>query len=181
MNVQKSFLLDTNAYFNYLKHTVDSLTSHTNQVDTIKASANYISTITEIEIISALGKHSRSPADNTHKCDRILADGSICTHSYIVSRPKPWKKKVIFKWLELIKQIREGKSTLLKLNVIPFGSDEINEAQSIIQHALVSNFGSLDAIIAATAQSNSLTVVTSDKGLKSCLRACGIPYWDAFN
>ena len=69
--------------------------------------------------------------------------------------------------------------------MLPFNIDTINEAEKIVEHALIHSFASMDALIAATAKQemandNEIIVVTSDKGLKACLNKCSIPYWDAF-
>jgi DNA integrity scanning protein DisA with diadenylate cyclase activity len=78
-------------------------------------------------------------------------------------------------------------SPILNIAILPIGKKEINKAQKIIMCSLVHNFGSLDAIIAATASEfkncdseDELIVITSDKGLKACLDKCSLPYWDAF-
>lgn len=59
------------------------------------------------------------------------------------------------------------------------------EAKNVITHALIHNFASMDAMIAATAKlardnSRDVTVVTSDKGLKACLSKIHIPCIDVF-
>lgn len=51
--------------------------------------------------------------------------------------------------------------------------------------SLSHNFGSMDAVIAATAKKKILsgeqvTVVTSDKALKACLSKCDIPIFDIY-
>jgi len=164
-----------------LKHNVDNLTSHISEVDEIKTGVNYISAITEIEIISTLGKYSRQNSAGFERCSRVLSDGTKCKHSFAVSPRKPWKAKVVKQWRRLLKNITDGLSPVLKLTVLPLESNEVNEARAIIEHALKYGFGSLDAIIVATAKLNSLTVITSDKGMKACLRACDVSYWDAFD
>ena len=55
----------------------------------------------------------------------------------------------------------------------------------MITHALVHNFASMDAMIAATAKlarnnGRNVTVITSDKGLKACLLKIDIPCNDIF-
>lgn len=58
--------------------------------------------------------------------------------------------------------------------------------QKIIIYALEHNFASMVAMIAAAAKLarenvRDITVITSDKGLKSCLSKISIPYDDIFN
>ena len=55
----------------------------------------------------------------------------------------------------------------------------------MITYALIHNFASMDAMIAATAKlarsnGRDITVVTSDKGLKACLSRIGVPCNDIF-
>ncbi len=95
--------------------------------------------------------------------------------------------RVVKQWIKLVADMVSGESPLLSLSTIPFSEKTIAEAQIIIQYALKHNFGSLDAIIAATAKEccsnegyENTILITSDKGLKACLIKCGIPHWDAF-
>ena len=88
-------------------------------------------------------------------------------------------------WLQLVAETLSGQSKLVQLDILPFDQNTIQRAEQIIQLALIHNFASMDAMIAATAkevldQRRSITVVTSDKGLKACLDKSAIPYWDAF-
>lgn len=74
---------------------------------------------------------------------------------------------------------------MIAVNVLPFDDKTIQMAEHLIVHALIHNFASMDAMIAATAQEaietgRDLTVVTSDKGLKACLSKANIACWDAF-
>lgn len=161
------YILDTNAFFNYIKN----LTIQNNEekivenMNTIKKGKCYISIISTIEIISVLGKYSRG------------GNGA----------EKPMNKKVVKRWRKLIDDILENNSSVLEISVLPFTDQTISEAKKIIQHSMIHSFGSLDAMIAATAQmyfsenkSNNSYLVTSDKGLTACLKKCGIPCWDAF-
>ncbi len=128
--MQERFLLDTNAYFNFLKNTVFLDTDAKNnsyeaEIRRIKEGKCYISEISRLEIISVIGK--------------------------------------------------------------PFSPATLNTAQTIVQFALIHNFGSLDAVIAATLldirmqeEFGNMCMITSDKGLKACLNKCKLPYWDAF-
>ena len=89
-------------------------------------------------------------------------------------------------WLQLIKETTEGTSHLISVGILPFDEKTIYHAEQIISNALVHNFASMDAMIAATAREailngRDMTVVTSDKGLKACLAKVSIPCWDAFH
>ncbi len=161
-----SYLLDTNAYFNFLKYAsslFDDLnnTDFSETITKIKSGTCYISTLSSIEIVSTIGKYARR--------DEM-------------------KKKQIHQLLKLVKDTMSGSSPVLAVSVLPFSEETISEARNIIKHALIHNFGSLDSLIAATAKEYStknktenLILITSDKGLKACLKKCDIPYWDAFN
>ena len=165
------YMLDTNAFFNFLKYTSLSLNDDSNEaikevIAKIKAGKCYISLISTVEIVSVIGKYARGGAGANNK------------------RMKP---KVVKEWLKLVEDIVSGKSPLLSLSTLPFSEKTITEAHIIVQLALIHNFGSLDAIIAATAKEccsnecyENTILITSDKGLKACLIKCGIPHWDAF-
>ncbi|MCS7461228.1 PIN domain-containing protein [Paenibacillus doosanensis] len=165
------YLLDTNAFFNFIKNASLPLGENSNiateeAVNTIKAGTCYISLISLVEIISVIGKYARGGGGANKK------------------RMKP---KVVKQWLKLVEDSTSGRSSLLSLSILPFSEKTIAEAQKIVHHALLHNFGSLDAIIAATAKecssikNNENTIlITSDKGLKACLTKCEIPFWDAF-
>lgn len=165
------YLLDTNAFFNFIKYSSLSLNDDANEaikevIGKIKAGNCYISHISTVEIISVIGKYARGGGGANNK------------------RMKP---RVIKQWLKLVNDSILGRSSLLSLSILPFSEKTIAEAQIIVHHALVHNFGSLDAIIAATAKEccsnkghENTVLITSDKGLKACLTKCEIPYWDAF-
>lgn len=187
------FLLDTNAYFNFLRFSVqlsrrECSPETTEAMERIKAGACYISALSQVEIISVIGKYARGQAGGYEKCDCIISTtGERCQNFRYRQDVKRMKPKIVLKWLELISDTLSGVSPVLTLSVLPFSEETVVEAQSIIRHALVHNFGSLDAMIAATANAfpmnhaaKEIVLVTSDKGLKSCLTKCGIPYWDAF-
>lgn len=163
------YVLDTNAFFNYIKYasseekTDDDISEN---IRKLKENDCFISEISTIEIVSVLGKYSRG------------GNGA----------GKRMNKKILKKWQKLINEILNHQSTLLSVSILPFSLETIKEAKIIIQHSLIYNFGSLDSLIAATANicfSNSDAtnkfLVTSDKGLKAaCLDKCNIPCWDAF-
>ncbi len=169
--MKEVYLLDTNAFFNFIKYSTISLNDSSNgtikeAIDKIKSSTCCISLISKVEIISVIGKYARGGAGANNK------------------RMKP---KVVKQWLKLVDELNSGRSPLLSLSTLAFTEKTITEAQIIVQNALLHNFGSLDAIIAATAKEcysikgyENTILITSDKGLKACLRSCGISHWDAF-
>lgn len=187
--MSKKYLLDTNAYFNYLRVVQadkDGDTQYAATVKKIKEGNPCVSIITKVEIISVLGKYARGTNGGPQQCNCIISkDGQRCTNTRYVEPRKRWKTKKIKAWKKLIGETMDGKSSLISLQLLPFNIDTINEAEKIVEHALIHSFASMDALIAATAKQemandNEIIVVTSDKGLKACLNKCSIPYWDAF-
>ena len=185
----QKFLLDTNAYFNYLRVVQadkNGDAQFADAVKTIKEGNPCVSIITKVEIISVLGKYARGNNGGPQPCNCIISeDGQRCTNTKYVAHRKRWKTKQIKAWKKLIEETMEGKSNLICVQLLPFDLNTITEAQRIIEHALIHSFASMDAMIAATAKQesnngNEIIVVTSDKGLKACLEKCAISYWDAF-
>lgn len=166
--MQCKYMLDTNAFFNFIKYNASSANvdeALVKNIDEIRNADCYISLISTVEIISVIGKYARGGAG---------AGGKM-------------KPKVVKKWIKLVEDIISGNSPILKVSTLSFSEETIAEAQNIIQYALIHNFGSLDAMIAATAKCHfgnqkyaNMALITSDKGLKACLDKCDIPYWDIF-
>lgn len=185
----KEYLLDTNAYFNFLKTAdevrMDPQKEFEESISKLKSNKVYISNITKVEIISVLGKYARA-SGGCGKCERIISlKGDKCTNQFYIPIRKKWNKKKIAAWKKLIKETTNGTSHLITLDVLPFDETVVSEAQKIIEYALIYNFASMDAMIAATAlqaikNGHDMTVVTSDNSLKNCLAKCEIPVWDAF-
>jgi predicted nucleic acid-binding protein len=180
LETQDKFMLDSNAYFNFLTHCIEDSPDNTEAVKKIKTGLNFISELTEIELVSTVGKYCRVRPVGVQQCFRELEDGTKCTHQYVTRHGNGWNKRTVKTWRKLLKDTKDGISPFLNVLLLPFGRTELDVAKRIINHSMIYNFGSHDAIIAATAKVKGLTVITSDKSLKSCLDACGITYWDAF-
>lgn len=192
----ESYLLDTNAYFNFLKYA--TLTNHADNTDEtniyaevigiIKKGKNYISTLSQIEIISVIGKYARGNCGGMQKCNCVISEtGERCSNYRYTNNQKRWNKEKIKWWLKLVNETIQEVSPVLSVSVLPLTEKEVIEAQQIVLHALIHNFRSLDALIAATAKefgkndgADKLTIITSDKGLKACLDKCALSHWDAF-
>lgn len=187
------FLLDTNAYFNFLKFSSVSPPGEKTlevfeAIKIIKNGTCYISALSLIEIISVIGKYARGSVGGYEKCQCIISDtGDRCEHYRYSKTIKRMKPKAIKQWIRLVNDTVSGNSPLLSLTILPFSEKTITEAKKIIEHSLIHSFGSLDAMIAATAKEcaadtemKNIVLVTSDKGLKSCLNKCEIAHWDAF-
>ncbi len=187
------FLLDTNAYFNLLKYTVLKKNSeeadYAAEIERLKRGKCFISEISQMEIVSVVGRLARGKSSGREKCQYVISeDGEVCNHFHYISGIKPMKKRLVHEWLKLIEETSDGRSAVLSVSVLPFCVQVLGEAREIIKYSTVHNFGSLDAVIAATlktelkkAEMKSMQMVTSDKGLKACLGKCNLPYWDAFS
>jgi len=185
------YLLDTNAYFNFLRYAtlINNPKSIDESIAKIKRGTNYISVISKIEIISVIGKYARGKSSGIQKCNCTISEnGERCPHYQYTARQGRWNKKKIKGRLKLVNETLEGTSPVLNVSILPLSYEVISEAQDIIKHALIHNFGSLDALIAATAKTQNendknvkLHIVTSDKGLKACLEKCSLHFWDAFS
>ncbi len=187
--MQKGYLLDTNAYYELLKRSREQQkdgTVFSPEIHTLLNSDLFISTITKVEIISVLGKYARGSSGGFQRCTRSLsAAGASCQNQWYIKPRARWDRKRVNGWQRLIKETEAGTSSLFTVNILPFDDHTIQMAENLILHALVYNFASMDAMIAATAQSaieagRDMTVVTSDKGLKACLSKAGIACWDIF-
>lgn len=187
--MSQKYLLDTNAYFNFLRAIQTEKSGDTQYEDVIKKIKGgnpCISIITKVEIISVLGKYARGKTGGYQRCDCLISEeGQRCTNMRYEKPRKRWKPRKIKEWKKLIEETMEGESKLVSLEVLPFDLDTIKEAQKVVEYALTFSFASMDAMIAATARreianNNDVIVVTSDRGLKACLGKCKIPIWDAF-
>lgn len=187
--MEHEYLLDTNAFYNMLKAMKLEINEHNTlpaSVATIIGEKLVVSSITEVEIVSVLGKYARGSQGGASKCNCIISpEGHICQNSRYTKPRKKWNSKRIKAWMELINEIFEGNSPLLSVNIEQFDSTTVAEAKNVIKHALIHNFASMDAMIAATAKiaqdnGRNITVVTSDKGLKACLSIIGVPCDDIF-
>lgn len=188
--MSQEFLLDTNAFYNLLDklhHEASKEGDLSETIENLKKANLIVSSITEIEIISVLGKYARGSSGSVSKCNcKISENGDICKNNRYIEPRKKWHIRRIKAWLQLLHDIFDGKSSLLKVKIEPFDLNTINAAKKIILYALEHNFASMDAMIAATAKlalesGRDITVITSDKGLKSCLSKINVPCDDIFN
>lgn len=191
--MQEKYLLDTNAYFNCLRYIVLSSDSngdniYAEQIEQIKKGKCYISELSQIEIISVVGKYARGISKGKTKCNCIVSeDGTMCSNYRYTAARKPMKKRLVATWIKLIEETIDGSSPILTVSVLPLSDSILKASQKIVKYALIHKFGSADAIIAATLYEerkkdslNEMKMITSDKALKACLDKCDLPYWDAF-
>lgn len=189
MEMRKEYLLDTNAYYNLLKEARAQQkggSAFSAEISTLMSGSLFISTITKIEIVSVLGKYARGSSGGFQRCTRCISrTGEACQNQWYTAPRARWNRREIGGWQRLIQETISGTSSLITVGILPFDDKTIQTAERLIVHALVHNFASMDAMIAATAleaaaDGREMTVVTSDKGLKACLSKAGIASWDAF-
>ena len=190
IEMTKEYLLDTNAYYNLLKETREQQkgsSAFMAEISTLMSGCLFISAITKIEIVSVLGKYARGNSGGFQRCTRCISKaGEVCQNQWYTAPRTRWNRREISGWRKLIQETISGTSSLIRVNILPFDDRTIQTAEQLIVHALVHNFASMDAMIAATAREaivagRDMTVVTSDKGLKACLTKADIAYWDAFH
>lgn len=169
----KKYLLDTNAFFEMISYMAGrNVRKDEYDFDNIRKGECYISKITELEIISVIGKYGRGEPSQWQKCERhISKDGLICEHKFFYKGRKPWNKKLCMAVNKLVKEMIAGTSPILKIGVLDVNECIINRAEGFMMHAAKHKFGSQDALIAATAITHStdndpVIVVTSDKALR---------------
>ena len=176
----KKYLLDTNAYFALLNYI--SAGENNEIINNILAGECFISKVTQIEIISVIGKYARGISGGVQVCSRIHEDnGMVCGKKFIIRKQKKWNREKLRDWMRLEKEVSSGNNCLFNVKVLEIDSDVIAEAERFIQNALTYNFKSMDAIILGTAKANSsdsetMVVVTADKALKAGMAQINYPY-----
>ncbi len=183
MKLKKKFLLDTNAFFEMLSYLAGKGVRRDEYdfADILEGEC-YISKITELEILSVIGKYGRGEAAQWQQCTRqICEDGTKCEHKYFYKGQKPWNKHLCRDMRKLVKEMINGSSIILKVNVLEINEAIINCAESFMMHAIRYKFGSQDALIAATSIIYSsdempMVVVTSDKSLRAAMKVEGVGF-----
>ena len=179
----KQYLLDTNAFFEMLSYLAGrNVRKDLYNFEDIRNGKCYISKITELEIVSVIGKYGRGEPSQWQKCERqISEDGAKCEKKYFYKGNRPWSKKLCAAVNKLVKEMIAGTSPILKIYVLDVNEQIIERAEGFMMHAVKYKFGSQDALIAATAiihstEDNPMFVVTSDKALKAAMRAEGMEF-----
>lgn len=179
----KRYLLDTNAFFEMLSFLAGkSVRKDEYDYGDIQQGECYISKITELEILSVIGKYGRGEAAQWQDCNRQIADdGTKCTHRYYHKGIRPWNRNLCNAMRKLVKEMIEGTSEILTLHVLDINEEIVNRAEGFMMHAVKHKFGSQDALIAATAiiqseAENPLFVVTSDRALRAAMKAEGMDF-----
>ena len=178
------YLLDTNAFFELVSYLAGKKVRHDEyDYKEVRAGECYISRITELEIISVIGKYGRGEPAQWQNCNRLLSEdgNTMCSQRYFYKGQKPWKKKVCRDMFKLVKEILSGNSPLLNITVLEVIEDIINRAEGFMMLSSKYKFGSHDALIVATSiihstKSNILQVVTSDRALLAAMKEEGMHY-----
>ncbi|MEY8423083.1 hypothetical protein AALB52_10120 [Lachnospiraceae bacterium 38-14] len=179
----KRYLLDTNAFFEMLSNIAGkNVREDEYDFANIRKGECYISKITELEIISVIGKYGRGEPSQWQKCGRqISKEGIKCEQKYYYKGIKPWSKKLCTAVNKLVKEMINGTSPIIKIHVLEVSGDVIDRAKGFMMHASKHKFGSQDALIAATAiiystKDSPMFVVTSDKALRHAMREEGMEF-----
>lgn len=180
----KQYLLDTNAFFEMLSFLAGkSIRKDGYDFADIRKEKCYVSKITELEILSVIGKYGRGIQDQWQICNRQTdTQGTRCSHRYYQKGTKPWNNRLCMAMRKLAKEMMEGRSPILNIQVLDIDDRIINRAEGFLMHAQRYKFGSQDAIIAATAiihstQEDPMIVVTSDKALRAAMQAEGMSFF----
>ena len=179
----KKYLLDTNAFFELLSYLSGRAVRRDNyDFADIRQGECYISKITELEILSVIGKYGRGIPSQWQTCNRQTSEeGTKCNNRYFFEGVTPWNKKLCIAMRKLIKEMIEGRSSILRINVLEINESIINRAEGFMMHAVRYKFGSQDALIASTAiiystEEDPMYVVTSDKTLRAAMEAEGMKF-----
>lgn len=126
----KNYLLDTNAFFELLSFLAGkNIRQDGYDFADILEGKCYISKITELEILSVIGKYGRGEPSQWQKCSRqIHENGAKCQHQYFHKGQKPWNKKLCRDMYKLVKEMTHGTSPILKVNVLEINAAIINRA-----------------------------------------------------
>lgn len=174
------YLLDTNAYFAMLKYVSGETGNEV--IDNILKGECYISKVTQIEIISVIGKYARGAGGGVQVCNRIHRDtGMMCGKQFTTPKQKKWSQAKLRGWLKLEKEVAGGRNCLFNVKVLEINSEVIAEAEDFIYNALIYNFKSMDAMIVGTAKVNStdaetMIVVTADRALMAGMDRINYPH-----
>ena len=121
------YLLDTNAFFEMFSFLAGrNVRTDAYNFQDIRQGECYISKITELEILSVIGKYGRGEPSQWQNCDRQIADdGAKCTHRYFHKGNKPWNNRLCADLRKLMKEMIAGTSSIITLHVLDINEDII--------------------------------------------------------
>lgn len=183
------YIFDTTAYFLFFQPKEEparaTLLSHIQMGGDI---AFCISQISSMEIHSVLGKKCRRQPKQEQICDRTIHgnDGKQkCSNRWIFPGRQVMNKKLFQNMLYAIDNLEKGRTPNKKITIIPLDKEAIQKGTQLLsQYSHQFNFGSHDAIIAGTMiyeqkrSGKTMTMVTSDRGLKAVLQKVGQRVFD---
>lgn len=130
------YLLDTNAYFNFLRYATKALgddDTFNETIEKIRDAECYISQVSLLEIISVLGKYSRGNSGGKEKCNCIIDEhGTICPNFKYTTKKNKWSKKRKKAWIKYFEEMKQGTSDILSIHVLPLDAITWAEAEKII-------------------------------------------------
>jgi hypothetical protein len=182
------FLIDTNGYFILFQYPKPLFyTKFVEKLTTDNIISFYISEITSMEIHSVLGKYGRGCSPQCQLCEReIMAQpgNEKCQSMWVIHGRKKMKPRLFREIRKCIADV-EARRGNIKATIIDLNQQSIETARILLfKYADKYSFGSHDALIAGTimtarkSMAIDLTLVTSDKGLKSVLREELVPFYD---
>lgn len=112
----KQYLLDTNAFFEMLSFLAGKgVRKDEYDFEDIRRGKCYISKITELEILSVIGKYGRGEQEQWQKCSRqIDQDGNKCTHRYYQKRYETLEQTSMHGYEKIGKRNDRGDKSYLK-------------------------------------------------------------------
>ncbi len=188
------FLLDTNAYFRFFQVPSTRTSAETAAYDRLKdkvqiasISSFYISEITSMEVHSVLGGYRRGGNPEERKrCERMIVTtgGNVrCSNTWIAPQKNRMTLPVFRNIQRLIGDVETGRGTL-QATILNLTPEAVQQArQLLMKYADIYKIGSHDALIAGTLIAAretgiSLTLVTTDRGLKNVLNAETLSVYD---
>ena len=172
--------MDTNAYFAVLRYVI-SREINENYEKIINGNC-CISKLTQIEIVSVIGKYARGAGRSIQICDRVYeGETRPCGKKYVVEKKRKWSQRKLHDWLKMEQDIVNGRNPKIRLTVLDVNDKVIREAQEFIKQALLHSFGSMDAMLLSTAKVYStnekkMVIVTADKGFKAGMDRIDYPH-----
>lgn len=182
------YLLDTNAYALIFQSPKGVEYSRLESV-LLRAGVLdfHLPEIVSMEIHSVIGKYRRGgAARQEEQCSRqvSLPEGiAQCGHTCVWPKRIRMKDKV-FRGLQKLMSDIEGRRGGIQATLMPLTTNELSEGRRLlVAYSHLHAFGSHDALVAATMKiaikaGKSLTLVTSDRGLKAVASVEGIPVFD---
>jgi len=182
------YMLDTNVYALFFQNPRSPQLDEVERITTKDGIKQFLlPEVVTMEIHSVLGKYRRGgAAEQAIPCDKqIVHQTAISQCGNVCYFPKRVQlKSKAYKALRKLIDDAEAGVGPIHAAVLPTENNQIQTAKELLtKYAHRFAFGSHDAmvagaVIAARNEGQNVTLVTSDKGLKSVCREIGIPVFD---